>query len=256
MAQDNPNDTLQVEEPQTSTQVPDGATPTEQSVEQGANALSAEPIIVDGAGDTDALRTDDAEDEIPAAELEESEDGDGAASAPEPASNANDVATSLQANAPSAKSEEETDERCEIEKQAYDFDHCTVQIALQLLPADDNPSGRMVVIGVRSHLDTPILRVARWNELGVLPSLVMTLLDELKAELPAREQAAREAIEKKKEEKAKRKSVVTASKTARGKKAKATTLSTSPTSNANVADNRPRPEAPATTAPQQQIGLF
>jgi len=262
MAQDNPNDTMQVDEPQTSTQVPDGVTPTEQSAEQGANALGAEPIIVDGTGNTDAPGMDDAEDEMPDAESEESEDVGDTASAPEPASNANEVATSPQANAPSEKSEEDADDRSEIEKQPYDFDHCTVQIAIQLLPddqghlGDGDANGRMVVVGVRSHLDAPILRVVRLNEIGPLPPLVTTLLDELKAELPAREQAARTAFEKKKEEKARRKSVVTASKTPRGKKSK-TTLSAAPAaSTAPTTDNRPRPEVQVTTAPQQQMGLF
>jgi len=113
----------------------------------------------------------------------------------------------------------------------------------------------MVVVGVRSHLDTPILRFVRVNELGTLPPIVNALLDELKAELPAREQTAREAYEKKKEEKAKRQATVTASKIARGKKTKAT-LSTAPASPNATTDNRPRPEVQPTTAPQQQMGLF
>jgi hypothetical protein len=113
----------------------------------------------------------------------------------------------------------------------------------------------MVVVGVRSHLDAPILRLVRLNELGALPPLVNTLLDELKADLPKREQAAHEQFERKKEEKAKRKSVVTASKTSsRGKKTKA--MSAAPASNVTATDNRPRPEVQVTTAPQQQMGLF
>lgn len=255
MAQDNPND-VQVEEPQPAAQVPDDAAPTEQSVETSANALGLEPSIDDGPGNTDASGMDDAEDEMPDAESEESEDVSDAANPSESASDANSTTTSQSPGAPAAKPEEDTDERCEIEKQPYDFDHCTVQIAVQLLPDDGDPNGRMVVVGVRSHLDAPILRVTRLNELGALPPLVTVLLDELKAELPKREQAAREQFERKKEEKAKRKSVVTASKTSRGKKNK-TTLATAPAaSNATTTDSRPRPEVQVTAAPQQQIGLF
>ncbi len=255
MAQDNPNDTVQVEEPPAAAEVPDDAASTEQSVEPSANARGAEPVNVDGTGNTDAPGMDDADDEMPDAESEESEDVGDAANPSEPASNTNDGAISQPPNALSAKSEEETDDRSEIEKQPYDFDHCTVQIAIQLLPDDGDVNGRMVVVGVRSHLDTPILRLVRLNELGALPPLITTILDELKAELPKREQAAREAFEKKKEERAKRKSVVTASRTSsRGKKTKA--ISAAPASNVTATDNRPRPEVNVPTNPQQQMGLF
>jgi len=148
-----------------------------------------------------------------------------------------------------------TDDRCAIEKQPYDFDHCTVQIAIQLLPSDGDANDRMVVVGVRSHLDAPILRVTRLNELGALPPLVTALLDELKAELPKREQAVRDALEKKKAEQAQRK-IVMAPKSTRGKQGKATLATAPAPSDATAADNRPRPEAQVTTAPQQQKGLF
>lgn len=136
----------------------DPVTPTAQSAEPSANARGAEPI-------TEATLVSD----------------DDAANVDEPATD---------------QSEEETDDRSEIEKQPYDFDRCTIQIAIQLLPDDGDANGRMVVVGVRSHLDAPILRLVRWNELGALPPFVTTLLDELKADLPKREQAAREAFEK------------------------------------------------------------
>ena len=261
MAQDNPNDTTQVGEPQATVTVPDGAMPAEASVEPSANALDQEPITAvtlvsdDGTGNTDAPAMEDAEDEIPDVESEEDEDTGKEASAPASPSDANGATASQSPNAPSATSEEETDDRSEIEKQPYDFEHCTVQIAIQLLPDDGDANGRMVVVGVRSHLDAPILRVTRLNELGALPPLVTVLLAELKADLPNREQAARQAIEKKKEERAKRRSVVTAPRTPRGKKnAKATTLPTAPSANAPT-DNRPRPEVTVSN-PQQQMGLF
>ncbi len=156
-----------------------------------------------------------------------------------------------------ATADPDEEDRSEIAKQPYDFERCTVQIAIQLLPDDGDPNGRMVVVGTRSHLDTPILRFMRWNELGTLPPVVNALLDQLKSEFPIREQAAHAAYEKKKEEQAKRKVTVNAPKTsARGKKTKAATLATPPTSATTVTDNRPRPEVQATTAPQQQMGLF
>jgi hypothetical protein len=256
MTQDNPNDTTEVEEPQAVAEVPDGVTPTDQSVEPSANALGAPPDLADGAAHADAPAMDDAEDEPSDAESEEDEDTGEEASVPTSPSDANGAATSQPPNAPSAKSEEETDDRSKIEKQPYDFDHCTVQIAIQLLPDDGDANGRMVVVGVRSHLDAPILRLMRSNELGALPPLVASLLDELKADLPKREQAAREAVEKKKTEKAERKATVTTSKTSRGKKGKATLATAPMVSNATTPDNRPRPEVQVTTAPQQQRGLF
>ncbi|MBI5031614.1 MAG: hypothetical protein HZB51_13885 [Chloroflexi bacterium] len=115
----------------------------------------------------------------------------------------------------------------------------------------------MVVVGTRSHLDAPILRFIRLNELGALPPIVNALLDQLKSELPIREQAAHEAYEKKKEEQAKRKATVNAPKTsARGKKSKAAALVTTPNANTTVIDNRPRPEVQVTITPQQQMGMF
>ena len=240
MTQDNANEPTVAEEIHTSEQNP---------------ATQVNPVSEQITGDTQVAdpAMQEAEDEL-AEEEEETEDA-----SPEDSAEAETSSSDKSANVttpPSATAETEKDERSEIEKQPYDFDHCTVQIAIQLLPNDGAANGRMVVVGVRSHLDTPILRLVRLNELGPLPLLVNELLDALKAELPAREQAAREAFEKKKEEKAKRQATITASKTTtRGKKSKAT-LATAPASSNATTDNRPRPEAQATTAPQQQMGLF
>lgn len=82
-----------------------------------------------------------------------------------------------------------------VEHQPYEFDQCTVTIGLQLLPADGDPGGRLVVVGVRSHADPPILRMVREAELP-LPEILKNLLAQLAAELPARKQA-REAAEAK-----------------------------------------------------------
>ena len=83
-----------------------------------------------------------------------------------------------------------------IAEQPYKFEECTVQIAVQLLPEDGDAKGRPVLLGVRTHLDAPILQVLRLSELGELPPAIITLVDQLKSELPAREQAAKDRIEK------------------------------------------------------------
>ena len=97
-----------------------------------------------------------------------------------------------------ASKPDEKDQRAGVEKQPYEFDKCTVQIAVQFLPEDGDAKGRPVLLGVRTHLDAPIVRVVRLSELGELPPAINTLVDQLKSELPAREQATKERIEKEK----------------------------------------------------------
>lgn len=97
-----------------------------------------------------------------------------------------------------ASKPDEKDRRADVEKQPYEFDKCTVQLAVQLLPEDGDAKGRPVLLGVRTHLDAPILRAMRLSELGELPPAINTLVDQLKSELPAREQATKERIEKEK----------------------------------------------------------
>jgi len=281
MTQDNPNDTVNAEEPQVVGVVPDGQTQA-QPVEPAVDALAEKPRVGEETPEENARAEDERDDEMSDDESDAEEEAKddqghpstrsgqalGDADTSDPISTSNASTTTQSPTAPSANSED-ADERCEIEKQPYDFDHCTVQIAIQLLPddqghpsassgqalGDSDPNGRMVVVGVRSHLDAPILRCVRLNELGALPPIVNALLDELKADLPTREQATRAAFEKKKEEKARRKSVVAASRTSsRGKKTKAP-MSAAPASAATT-DNRPRPEVIVPTKPQQQIGLF
>jgi len=252
--QDNLNNSTQIEEPATLAQVPDDASQRDLAVIPQASA----PSDTNAPELAESISANGGEDEIEANEAEESEDSNGESDTPELASQTNDSLAIGDSN-PTLASEQKApeDERCEIAKQPYNFDHCTVQIAIQLLPDDGDPNGRMVVVGTRSHLDAPILRFIRLNELGALPPIVNALLDQLKNELPARDQAAREAYEKKKEEQAKRKATVNAPKTsARGKKSKATALATTPNANTTVIDNRPRPEVQVTITPQQQMGLF
>ncbi|CAG0944398.1 hypothetical protein ANRL1_01735 [Anaerolineae bacterium] len=244
MNQDNANQTIIAEEPQSSDQKL--ATLVNPSVESTAN----ETQVAESVNEPEEEFTDKGEEETEDAPLEETTEAE--TSSPSNSPDSQPAAANLPTQ---AAPEVDKDERSQIEKQSYDFDHCTVQIAIQLLPDDGDVNGRMVVVGVRSHLDTPILRFVRANELGTLPPIFTSLLDELKAELPAREQAAREAFENKKAEKAKRQTTITASKTTRGKKNKAT-LSSAPTSSNATTDNRPRPEVNVSGAPQQQMGLF
>ena len=244
MTQDNADQQIVAEEPQASDQNP------AMQVDPASEQISDEPQVTEPA-------MEEVEDEL-AEEKGDSEDAtrDETTETESPSQDdtADNVPSSSSTPSVQSKDDADVDDRCEIAKQPYDFDHCTVQIAIQLLPDDGDANGRIVVVGVRSHLDTPILRLVRLNELGSLPPPVNELLDALKAELPAREQAAHEAFEKKK---ANRKAVVTVSKTTtRGKKNKAVTLATSPTSNASANDNRPRPEVQVTATPQQQMGLF
>jgi hypothetical protein len=247
MNQDNANQPIVAEEPLASDQNP--ATRVDPASEQTTtDSQVAEPV------------TEEVEEDFAEAEEEEETEVASLDEATETETSSPSDSNATITPTPSAP-EADADDRCEIAKQPYDFDHCTVQIAIQLLPddqgrlGDGDANGRMVVVGVRSHLDAPILRLVRLNELGPLPPLVGELLDALKAELPTREQAAREAFEKKKEEKEKRKATVTASKTTRGNKTK-TTLATAPASQNATTDHRPRPEVQATAAPQQQMGLF
>ncbi len=159
-----------------------------------------------------------------------------------------------------SKSDDDEDERCELEKQPYKFEQCTVQIAVQLLPDNGREGGRRVIVGVRSHLDAPIVRATSLNELGSLPPVVIELLDELKGEMPKRDLHAREAFEQKRLSKIKRKAQLAASParaTDRANKAaKRKSLSDAPVATTPVVDNRPRPDVKVPTSTQRQIGLF
>jgi hypothetical protein len=270
MSQDNPNDQVDLEEPQVVTTVSDDrdrpselAQPSQPTVISDSTFATESQIGEDAKDDTTSLVTDPnlsdeeddemSEDESPVEE-ESANETSVSASATNPTNSQSPQSSSTAAAVNDAA---DADDRCDLQKQPYAFEHCTVQIAIQLLPDDGDPNGRQVVVGVRSHLDAPILRLVRWHEIGALPLLVDELLNALKAELPAREQAAREAFEKRKAEKAQRKAVVTASKTTtRGKKNKTPTQATSPTANVTATDNRPRPEVQVSVTPQQQIGLF
>ena len=48
-------------------------------------------------------------------------------------------------------------ERATPVAEPYDFDRCTIQIGLQLLPEDGDLAGRAVLIGVHNHADAPVV---------------------------------------------------------------------------------------------------
>lgn len=163
-------------------------------------------------------------------------------------------ATSTTAAAPNQPQEE--DSRSDFEKQPYEFDRCTVQIAIQLLPNDGDANGRPVLIGVRTHLDAPIVRMMRANELGDLPPAITTLVEQLKGELPAREEATRERWEKEKEARARRHSKASPVKAAKPAKPKTVGAAAAPAPSVLTDEQRANSVGQAAVANKQQMALF
>ncbi len=264
MFQQESNSTMQYEKREASTD----ESILSQDVRSGevVNEPVAETPFLPGENDTNDPTNDETEAGTADDENEEDEETDEGAPPTEPEPSQSDSSTAETSDGANTKPKEEEDERCAIEKQPYDFDKCTVQIAIQLLPdeqgsrVDGAPNGRRVIVGVRSHLDAPIVRTLRVSELGTLPPIVDELLNELKRELPAREQAAREAFEQKRIEKMKRKAGLATSRTKvaqRNKKtASARSLADVPVASAVATDSRPRPDVQVPTNAQRQIGLF
>ncbi len=148
-------------------------------------------------------------------------------------------------------------------EEPYDFDHCTVQIGLQLLPDDGDPAGRPVVVGVRNHADAPIVALTRLSTLGPLPQVVTELLDRLRADLPVRQRASEEAAARKKaEDEAARARREAARSKSRASNAKPAPKKVNPLDQAPESGPTPS-SAPAVTAPtfdapkaSEQISLF
>ena len=141
----------------------------------------------------------------------------------------------------------------------YEFERCTLTVVLQFWPQDDNLHGRMVVVSARNHQDKPLLRLAREHELGALPPVVCALLEQLRAELPERQQAhaEREAIE------ANKRTAPTAAPTrqsAKSTKAKKGVSAANPTTQTPSLAQPPAPPRPLAPAPPvvstDQLGLF
>lgn len=172
------------------------------------------------------------------------------------------TATPADAAAASPIPPQDEDPRSDIERQPYEFDRCTVQIAIQLLPNDGDGKGRPVLIGVRTHLDAPIVRMMRANELGELPPAISSLVEQLKGELPAREQDARERWEKEKEARARRHTKASPAKEAKTAKgatpAKPKTVggAAAPAPSVLTDEQRANAIGQAATANKQQMALF
>lgn len=70
--------------------------------------------------------------------------------------------------------------------ESYIAGKCAVTLSLTLLPEDaEHPEGRLVILGVRSHHQAPLLGEARLNTLA-LPPVIADLLAQYEASLPAR----------------------------------------------------------------------
>ena len=164
------------------------------------------------------------------------------------------------ANRPSTSTPAQCAARVE---EPYDFDRCTIQIGVQLLPDDGDPEGRPVVVGVRNHADAPIVALTRLSTLGSLPQVVNNLLDQLRADLPMRQKAREEAAARKKAEedaaRARRETARTKSKASSARPApkKVNTLDQAPESSP-TAPSALAVTAPTFDAPQasEQISLF
>ena len=106
-----------------------------------------------------------------------------------------------------------------VEEDVYEFGKCLITVAMGLMPDDGDPNGRLVMLGVRNHLDQPILSACRLNDLMPLPDPILQLIEQLQEQLPVRSEKAAGKKAKAREDEEKRK--------AAGKKAK-TPVKTAP----------------------------
>ena len=150
------------------------------------------------------------------------------------------------------------DPRSALEKQPYQFEQCTIQVAIQMLPDDGDGKGRPILLGLRSHLDAPIVQMLRANELGILPPAVAALIEQLKSELPAREQAAKERLAKAQEQAQRKNQAVNAGgkrgKAANAKPEKATAPAPKPS--VLTEEQRAKAVAQVATDDKPQLALF
>ncbi len=73
----------------------------------------------------------------------------------------------------------------------YEWDTCVVSALIVFQPADGDPRGREVNLAVRTHLDAPIIRTVRLEDLrGQIEPALWEMLDQLRGELPQRGAAA------------------------------------------------------------------
>jgi len=101
----------------------------------------------------------------------------------------------------------------------YTYDACVISASISWMPEDGDPAGRQMVISVRNHLDQPIMRFYRENELPFEQSLdvIGAMLQELETDMPNRKMAKLKAIAGKKKNKSKPASGSAVSSTSDGK---------------------------------------
>lgn len=74
----------------------------------------------------------------------------------------------------------------------YEWGKCYINVGIKIFPDDGNESGPLVCIGARTHQDSPILKFVRLSDIEPLPAALQAVLDQLKEELPEREQRSKE----------------------------------------------------------------
>jgi predicted RNA methylase len=72
-------------------------------------------------------------------------------------------------------------------EEPYDPKLCTINIAIQLQPDDGHEKGRVVLLGIRSHGETPTLQFCRLSEIA-LPEPVLKMINNHAEQFPEREQ--------------------------------------------------------------------
>lgn len=72
-----------------------------------------------------------------------------------------------------------------VTKEPYRWSECTINIQIQLLPQKGEPE-RTAIIGIRTHLDAPLIKRMKADRLEPLPACIADLIAEMKEELPIR----------------------------------------------------------------------
>jgi hypothetical protein len=115
----------------------------------------------------------------------------------------------------------------DVAAEPYEKGKCTVTLALTIRPDDGHPDGPQVVIGVRSHDESPLLSVKRLNALALPPELLelvhqyeATLAERgaAKAATQVKAEADKKAAEEKRKQAEAARKARTSSKTATAKR--------------------------------------
>ena len=67
------------------------------------------------------------------------------------------------------------------------YEKTTITITISLLPADNDPQGRGVILSASNTGDLPVSKWLREKDILPLPEAIASLIEELKADLPNRE---------------------------------------------------------------------